>query len=80
VTLSTRTLKIMSAVGAAVICAASGVLVAIDAKQATAPLQPPVARSSGAEIPLSSDAGGSITPSVTSAPASTAPLINSYVS
>jgi hypothetical protein len=42
VTLSTRALKVMSGAGAVVVCAVSGVLVAIDPKPASAPLRPPV--------------------------------------
>jgi hypothetical protein len=42
VTLSTRALKVMSGAGAVVVCAVSGVLVAIDPKPASAPLRPSV--------------------------------------
>ncbi|MGD0195011.1 MAG: hypothetical protein ABSC35_09150 [Candidatus Dormibacteria bacterium] len=47
-TLSTRALKVMSGVGAVVVCAVSGVLVAIDPKPATAPLRPPIGEPSPA--------------------------------
>jgi hypothetical protein len=50
VTLSSRALKVMSSVGAVVICGVSGVLVALDPKPATAPLRPTV----GAPSPGSS--------------------------
>jgi hypothetical protein len=71
VTLSTRALKVMSGVGAVVVCAVSGVLVAIDPKPATAPLRPPVGEPSPASsllvIPQScgdGDAGATLDPSL----------------
>jgi len=148
-TLSTRTLKVMSGMGAVAVCGASGVLVTLDPKPISAPLHPAVGESSsnaarlvippscgagGAEHatldPMllsiaqqfraatspaarrmilssltaaqrldveayvrslrhgvgdnpcapASDPGGSLSPSVIDAPASTQPLINTYVS
>jgi hypothetical protein len=45
-TAGTRTLKILSGVGAVAVCGASGVLVTIDPKPGTAPLRPPLSGSS----------------------------------
>jgi hypothetical protein len=45
-TLSTRTLKVMSGAGAVAICGVSGVLVAIDPKPIAAPLHPAVGEAS----------------------------------
>jgi len=60
VTLSTNALKVMSGVGAVVICGLSGVLVAIDPKPAAAPLRPPLGGASSRSavvIPASCGAG-----------------------
>jgi hypothetical protein len=61
-TLSIRTLKVMSGLGAAAVCGVSGVLVAIDPKPAAAPLHPTVGEASSDAprlvIPSSCGAGG----------------------
>jgi hypothetical protein len=145
VILSTRSLKVLSGVGAVAVCGVSGLLVAADPRPASAPLRPPVNGSSSStaslDIPPSCgsasldpsllpivqqlrqattasarrtvlaalsptqrleiqaylratgrtstgattscdnpSAGDSIAPSVVEAPASTQPLINTYVS
>jgi hypothetical protein len=60
VTLSTRALKALSAVGAVAVCSASGVLVAGDPKPPTAPLRPPVsgASSSAPALVIPPSCGG----------------------
>ena len=50
--LSTRSLKVLSGVGAVALCSVSGLLVAADPKPATAPLQPPVNGSSSSAASL----------------------------
>jgi hypothetical protein len=68
VTLNTRALKVMSGVGAVVICGVSGVLVAIDPKPAAAPLRPLLAASpseaAGLVIPQSCGTVAAVDPSL----------------
>jgi len=52
VVLSTRSLKVLSGVGAVAVCGVSGLLVAADPKPATAPLRPPVNGSSSSTASL----------------------------
>jgi hypothetical protein len=52
VALSTRSLKVLSGVGAVVVCGVSGLLVAADRKPEAAPLRPPVNGSSSSTASL----------------------------
>jgi hypothetical protein len=66
--LGTRSLKVLSGVGAAAVCGVSGLLVATDPKPVTAPLRPPVTGSSSSTaslvIPPSCGATATLDPSL----------------